>query len=336
MSHRTNHSQGSCFFAPPFITNVTPPVYITNIVSVVLNLIFSVLAVTENAVVIFVISKSRHLRSSPSNILLCSLAISDLVIGSVCQTFYVVYKVSELYEWPGVYCVARLVAVSFGWVCAGVSLMTISSIIVDRYLALLLHMRYNALITTSKVYRLVLVYWIACAGIVSLRFMPEVEKSWILLPLVLLAGFLLVTLVAYFRMFRMVRRIHSDVLDARSSRRDLPNSTSLSRYKCLAATMFYVLLLFLGCYVPFLVIMATEAVLGYTVEVMIAYDYAVTIVFVSSSINPMVYCFRIREIRQAVINTLPKRFRPGRAVDKDMAWITTFSKQPINISVIRN
>lgn len=48
----------------------------------------------------------------------------------------------------------------------------------------------------------------------------------------------------------------------------------------------------------------TEALFGYTIKVKIAYDYTTTVVFINSCLNPFVYCWRIKEIRHAVKNTL--------------------------------
>lgn len=52
--------------------------------------------------------------------------------------------------------------------------------------------------------------------------------------------------------------------------------------------------------------MLTETFIGYTKTVKIAYDYATTVVFINSFLNPVVYCWRIREIRRAVKKILGK------------------------------
>ena len=50
--------------------------------------------------------------------------------------------------------------------------------------------------------------------------------------------------------------------------------------------------------------MLVEAFTGYTKAVKIAYDYVTTAVFINSFLNPLVYCWRMREIRRAVMNLI--------------------------------
>ena len=46
----------------------------------------------------------------------------------------------------------------------------------------------------------------------------------------------------------------------------------------------------------------SEAILGVTQSVTVAYDVATAIVFINSSLNPIIYCWRMAQIRIAVIN----------------------------------
>lgn len=52
--------------------------------------------------------------------------------------------------------------------------------------------------------------------------------------------------------------------------------------------------------------MAVEIVNGYTRSVKIVYEYATTAVFINSSLNPVIYCWRIGQIKRAVKNYLKK------------------------------
>ena len=55
--------------------------------------------------------------------------------------------------------------------------------------------------------------------------------------------------------------------------------------------------------------MIVETFTGYTLSVKIAYDYVATAVFINSALNPLVYCWRIREIQRAVKSVLRKEPR---------------------------
>ena len=78
------------------------------------------------------------------------------------------------------------------------------------------------------------------------------------------------------------------------------SAVEIARHEKSAVTMLYVLGIFLLCFRPFLVTVLIETAQGYTLSVKIAYDYTTTaVVFLSSSLNSPLYCWRIREIRRA-------------------------------------
>ncbi|XP_031566138.1 cannabinoid receptor 1-like [Actinia tenebrosa] len=303
----------TCLFVQGDIFIEGKTAFITDVLTAVLNALFAIIAVLVNGFVLYIIRRSEHLKNAPSNILLCCLAFSDMIIGLICQTSFVLYKVCELLKSRDIFCYFRLIVSCFGWVCAGVSLLTISSIIVDRLLALRLHLRYNTFVTAKRVYCLVVIFWIFCIFMVSLRFSFQSDAHWTLIPLVLLIIALVLTLTSYANIFCIVKQHHTQIIDLENSmiRRNHPtedkafkNNIYLIRYKRTAATMIYVLAVFLICYLPFLCTMFAEASLGYVTQVKIAYDYASTIVFISSSINPVLYCCRMREIRNAITNSI--------------------------------
>ena len=69
-------------------------------------------------------------------------------------------------------------------------------------------------------------------------------------------------------------------------------------------TVLYVYGLMLAFYLPFISVVMSEAILGVTQSVILAYDVATAIVFINSSLNPFIYCWRMAQIRFAVKNIL--------------------------------
>ena len=69
-------------------------------------------------------------------------------------------------------------------------------------------------------------------------------------------------------------------------------------------TVLYVYGLMLAFYLPFISVVMSEATLGVTQSVILAYDVATAIVFINSSLNPIIYYWRMAQIRLAVINIL--------------------------------
>ena len=289
----------SCYFLPVHL-HQTRGALVANIITAVLNSLFSVTAVCGNAFIIIVIWR-REVLHVPSNILLCCLAISDLLVGLISQPAFVIYKVAETKGYFNVYCAARLLQSCSGWLFTGVSLLTMCAISVDRYLALKLHLRYTAVVTVTRVLAVVIGFWFVCATSIGLRFVMRNDNHWNIIPVVFLFISLFVTVVAYVKVFQIVRRhrrqIHEQFkLTAHFHGR---SAVEVARHEKSVVTMLYILGAFLLCFLPFLVTVMIETVQGFTLPVKITYEYTTTVVFLSSSLNPPLYCWRIREIRRA-------------------------------------
>ena len=87
------------------------------------------------------------------------------------------------------------------------------------------------------------------------------------------------------------------------------NSVNVLKCKKSAVTVLYVYGLLLIFYLPFFGTMFVEALFGYTIKLKTAYNYTTTVVFINSCLNPFVYCWRIKELRHAVKNTLKNNLR---------------------------
>ena len=272
----------------------------------VLNSILSVMTVCGNAFVISVIWK-REVLHVPSNILLCCLAVSDLLVGLISQPSFVIYKVTGIKESLAVYFnTAYTVSALTGYMFSGVSLLTMCAISVDRYLAVKLHLRYIAVVTVPRIIAAVSSLWLYCATGIALSSLGITNSVEQIISIVLLLVSLFVTVVAYTKVFQIVRhhrrQIHDRIeLAAHFHGR---SAVEVARHKKSAMTMLYVLCAFLLCYVPLLCTFVARAVYGFTFPVKIAHDCTTTVVYLSSSLNPPLYCWRIREIRVAAISKL--------------------------------
>ena len=288
---------------------------VANILTAVLNSLFSVTAVCGNAFIIIVIWR-REVLQVPSNIFLCCLAISDLVVGLISQPAFVIYKVAEIKGYFNVYCAARMFLSCSGWLFSGVSLLTLCAISVDRYLALKFHLRYTAIVTVPRVLATVIGFWLFCATFIGLVFVIRKNSHSNVMRIVFLLIILFLTAVAYMKVFQIVRRhrrqIHEQFkLTAHFHGRSV---VEVARHRKSAVTMLYVLGAFLLCYVPFLCTVIAKTVQGHTLSVKIADDHTTTVVFLSSSLNPPLYCWRIREIRRAAKSAIQRIRNAVRAI----------------------
>ena len=86
-------------------------------------------SILGNALVLAAIIRTPSIRSTPHMIMLCSLAVSDFLVGLIAQPIYIIEQLTEDHT---VYYAVVLTGPSL---CI-VSLMTITAITVDRFLAL--------------------------------------------------------------------------------------------------------------------------------------------------------------------------------------------------------
>lgn len=322
MSNYTNVTQQSyscLYFKVNFDLN--PTLFTAHIITLVVNSLTMFTAVVGNLLILIAVSKTRRLYS-PSNVLLCCLALSDLLVGLLAQPCFVGHKIGELTNNFRIYCITRVVAETTGFITVGVSTLTLTAISVEKYLALKLHLRYREVITCKKVLYIAGSFWVLLFILAGLRFVVygKIFDGAVVLVLVLTLS---LTPWCYYQIFKTVKRHENQIKvllstqkanygsdinpGARSSSSTSSSTTSrrnILKYKKSTIAMLYILGLFLVCYVPTLIVQTAILLTGYTQGAKIAYVYISTLLLVNSSVNPAIYCWRMADIRRAVRETL--------------------------------
>ena len=297
----TNGSHITCFFLNVNLDQ-TKDTFIASILTSALNAVLSLLASSGNFVILHVIWKKQELHS-PSFILLFCLATSDFLAALISQPFFVAYQIAKLADNFSAYCVLRMIQNVSGFITSGVSLVILSGISVDRLLALTLHLRYNTVVTAQRIVETIFVFSFGISVLVMLRFWI---RQWIIFPVVISFTSFLATILSTFKIFQIVCRHQRQISQQQQSVQS--NTVNVLKCRKSAVTALYVYGLFAIFYIPFCATMFVETFIGYTVAVKIAYDYATTAVYINSALNPLVYCWRIGEIRRAVKNTMRTSF----------------------------
>ena len=263
-------------------------IFITNILTSVLNFLFSVVTFVSNFIILHAIRKAQDLHS-PSFILLCCLAVPDLLVGAICQPSFVAFTTAELVDNFSAFCIMRIFSTTSGYIASGVSLLTLAAVSIDRLLALTLHLRYQTIVTVPRVFLTALSFWIFAITCVVLKFWLN-DDDWILLPLVIFLLTLIAITSSTMKIFQIVRRHQRQINDQNMAALSLQtNTVSVLKCKKSAVTVLYVYGLFLVCYLPFCVTILVRVHVGYTAEVKIAYSYSTTAVYINSFLNHWVY-----------------------------------------------
>ena len=261
-----------------------------------LNVPLMFTCILGNALVLTAITRTPSIRS-PSMSMLCSLAVSDLLVGFVAQPLFIADELIK--ENVVLYRVSAMIGFS---VC-GVSLATITLISIDRFLAVQYHMRYATLVSQSRIISIIVIIWLftfVCSGFhIWNKFLHH------LLSAIYIAICLIISTFCYIRIYLTVRHHRSQIKaqqQAVQCRYATHNTCITMRLTRSAVNTFLFYIFMIACYFPAYVLLTIFG-LGY-MEWATEWDIAPTVVFMNSSINPILYCWRLRELRVAVKRVL--------------------------------
>ena len=275
----------------------------------VLNALFSFVATIGNLLVIRALWKASSVTSTLKKMFL-SLAFCDLAVGLFSQpalaALYgatVNQAASGNYDFDG-YCpliISLVMAPTFFLV--GVSFSMISAIAGDRLLALSIHLIYQELVTEKRVNFALVVLWLS--NVLGTFVFMELPSHNELLAVIIQVIGLLIT-VAYFRIYLVVRYHQNQIHGQTQIQND--QAMQAARVKKSALNAFYVYIVSLVCFTPNLLAGILLVVDNSRVPTLVAYNASSFLILLNSSLNPLVYCWRYREIRNTVKDTVKKMF----------------------------
>ena len=272
----------------------------------VLDIFLSVTAFLGNTLILVALRKEISLHP-PSKLLYRNLAITDLCVGIIAEPFYVTYLTSVVKErWDTCSYVRRAVGYSGFFLCA-VSLFTLTAISVDRLLALLLGLRYRQVVTFRRTCITVSGFWILSIVCASTLFFNGRIASWCLY--IVSALCLVTTIFAYAKIFCTLR--HNQIHVQNHVAQGQPSQAiplNIARYRKAVYSALWVQGTLVICYLPYVVVVALQPQRGMSLSIYRAQQFTATLLYSNSSLNPLLYCWKIREVRQAVKVTLRQLF----------------------------
>ena len=276
------------------------------VVFLVLNGFVAITAIVGNTLILVALHKETSLHP-PSKLLFRNLATTDLCVGLIVEPVYVTYFISTLNErWnicPYVFAVFGIT----GYILCGVSLFTLTAISVDRLLALLLGLRYRQVVTLKRIYRIVVVFWVLSTAGATMFFWSERITSWYICVVEALC--VVTSIFSYTKIFLTLR--HNQIQPQGNVNQGQPSQTvqlNIARYKRTVSNTLWVQIALVVCYLPVGIVVVLRLQRGVPSFLLVARFYSATSVFLNSSLNPILYCWKIREVRQAVKDTLTELF----------------------------
>ena len=274
------------------------------IINCILNVPLIFMSTIGNALVLTAVLRTSLLRSAPSIVFLCSLAVSDLLVGLVAQPVYISNALIRIYS-DSSPALKQATEVMFFLAC-GVSLSTMTAISVDRFLALRYHMRYSGLMTVKRALFTIAGIWFVFVILSCLRIVWK--RSLLFLAIVVggIAICLFISTFSYIRIYQIVRHHKLAIRSQQQAIQRLSNDATnvkQSTKSAINTLIYFICMIF--CYLPILVVTIILA-FGHSLDSRL--HIADTIAFLNSSINPFLYCWRAQEIRAAVWKTIRQFF----------------------------
>ena len=270
-----------------------------------LNILLSVTASLGNALILVALHKETSLHP-PTKLLFRCMAITDLCVGVISQPLFAVLLFSYVTTGMNGEAIYYIEKINFfsSFVLCGVSVLTCSAIIVDRLLALLSGLRYRHVVTLTRVRAAIFCFWLMGLSC-GLMYLWNIRIGF-----TIFCAFVIISLVnslfSYAKMYVKLRQYH---LQVRAFPGGQPNGIQaplhIARFKKSVSSVLWVQLAFFTCYIPFLVVvilMTYGPMSGDNLQV--AFNISATLTYLNSSVNPVLYCWRMRAVRQAAKDTI--------------------------------
>ena len=296
-----------------------------SVVNAAMNIPLSLLTVVGNSLILVSFVKNPSL-ISPSNIILISLALSDLSVGLVVQPLYITWRLHQFHfineTWRQD--ILFLVAVSLSAILCMFSLLTVTVLSADRYLALRLHLRYNELITERRMCCFLGLLSVGSVAICSVTLLFQ-EYDEFFGSFTAITCFV-VNAVLYSKIYRVVQRHKRQISGLQSGR--IPNRglINILRFRTSSLAMFYVYLIFLLCYLPYTTLGILYPLSRTNTSVKIAFEASWTLVYMNSALNPMLYSWRLKRIRMGVKDILCGRLHRRKLPSRTKETIRSASQ----------
>ena len=265
----------------------------------VFNIFLSITAFLGNFVILVALHKESSLHP-PSKLLFRSLATTDLCVGLIVQPTAVIYFVSLVHKHWSLCRYAFLSLTIASYTLSSVSLLTLAAISVDRLLALMLGLRYRQVVTLKRTYVFVVTFWVVSGVAAASHLKSHLIRFWY--GLIIVPLYLVTSIASYAKIFCALDRHHTQV---QNHNQQQPNQAlNIARYRKAVYSALWVQLVLVVCYLPYNIVRVLTVNNAPSSSYFLAWSISATLVYLNSSLNPFLYCWKISEVRQAVKETI--------------------------------
>lgn len=276
-----------------------------HLVSSIIIFVLSPVAVVGNALILTAIWKKTFLRT-PFHVLVSGLAVSDLCTGLVAQPWTAASELFSYVHWPNT-TFSPLVNI-IDKIGEGVTayfiflmLLIVTLMSVERWIQMSRH-NIVTLQQRRRYFKTIVFLLLLAIPVAVCRPLTEPFGRALYIPPVTAMLFcLFATSFAYFNVIRIIRRHRQQVQDHAPAERFGRQAINLEKYKRSVYTILYILALFYFTYLPFIISLGVYIHAGdesQRLSIFVTMSFALS--FLSSSLNPCLYLWRMKDIRNGV------------------------------------
>lgn len=132
---------------------------------------------------------------------------------------------------------------------------------------------------------------------------------YVIFTIIVFSCFVITTLF-YYKIYEAVRRHTNQIqtleVQQVQQKSETANATRLRKF---AGGTFFIYLAFLVCYLSRICTLVVIIICGTSNTIKGWSLYSITLVFLNSSLNPLIYCWKMKHIRHAVLDILSSFFQ---------------------------
>ena len=281
---------------------LTDPDMITRVIVLYcINMLPTLIAIIGNTICIFALVKTPSLQT-PSNIWVGALCISDLIVGILAQPIYygslvsmITGKAARILWLASTNCAILLATISF---------LMAYFVTLDRYLAICHPYWYARVVTKGLcIFGAVLGFLLSVPSIIVNNLAPSATQLYCTVLTVLIVSQIT---VFYCRIYANILRQRQHISSLAVVNQDGSKSRRRNFETRRAYTIAIIIATMLISYVPMNVIMVLfgnttqNDICTLSEQAIVAIAWGQFFVLLNSAMNPIIYCFRMQDIRKAI------------------------------------
>ena len=273
------------------------------------NVLLAICSSLGNILILIALHKETTLHA-PSKLFLRSLATTDLLVGVISEPLTITYWMSAVRKRQDDCYNALFTSFIASYLLCGMSLLTLTAISVDRLLALTLGLRYRQVVTVKKACACVIMFWIVSI-IFSAMYAQNVRitiwYSHIVIPVSFFTSVSSYTKI-FWELHRHERQVRGNIIQREQSSNSSSAPLNITQYRKGVSSVIWLQVAVAVCYLPHGIITALWTYSGQSSAITVLRQLTLALVYFNSTLNPLLYCWKISEVRQLLKELLRRSF----------------------------